>query len=117
MEDPTQDAAELRRTMYISALWFAAALLSGTVTTAVLMASGWRPYRLAALPEVIWWAGTAVSSVGTVLLAWAGCPVTKQGAAEADRNKSLAVRVGVAAFLAGIATASIVELCSPAMHG
>jgi hypothetical protein len=117
MEDPTQEAAELRRTMYIAALWFAAALLSGTVTTAVLMSSGWRPYRLAVLPEVIWWTGTAVSCIGAVLLAWAGCPVARPGRAQENRNKALTVRIGVGSFLAGIGTASIVELCSPAIFG
>jgi cation transport ATPase len=114
MDDPTQDAAELRRTMYIAALWFAAALLSGTITTAILMASGWRPYRLAAFPDAVWIAGTSVASLGTVLLAWAGCPITKKGLAEEDKRKSLAVRIGIAAFIGGTAMASIVELSSPA---
>jgi cation transport ATPase len=113
MEDPTQDAAELRRTMYIGALWFAASLLSGTITTAVLMASGWRPYRLADFPEAVWLAGTSVAVVGTILLAWAGCPITNQGLVEEIRRKSLVVRIGVAAFIGGTAVASIVELSSP----
>jgi hypothetical protein len=114
MDAPTRDAAELRRTMYIAALWFAAALLSGTITTAMLIASGWRPYRLAAFPDAIWVAGTSIAALGTVLLAWAGCPVTKRGIVEEDRRKSLVVRVGIAAFIVGTAMASIVELSSPA---
>ena len=117
MDDPTQGAAELRRTMYIAALWFAAALLSGTVTMAMLMASGWRPYRLAAFPDATWIAGTSMAALGTVLLAWAGCPVTRKGVAEEDRRKSLVVRVGIAAFIIGTAAASVVELSSPVHLG
>jgi hypothetical protein len=113
MTNPTESAAELRRTMYIAALWFAAALLSGTITTALLMASGWRPYRLAAFPAAMWVAGTSIAAAGTVLLAWAGCPVTKKGVREEDSRKSLVVRVGIAAFIVGTAVSSIVELSSP----
>jgi hypothetical protein len=113
MEDPTQDAAELRRTMYIAALWFAAALISGTITTAMLMASGWRPYRLAVFPDAIWVTGTSIAALGTVLLAWAGCPITKHAVVEEDKRKSLVVRAGIAAFIVGTAMASIVELSSP----
>jgi hypothetical protein len=116
MDDPTADAAELRRTMYISAFWFVGALLSGTVTTAMLIASGWRPYRLDLLPEIIWWLATAVSASGTVLLAWAGCPITKHGVGQESHSKSMTVRIGIVAFLAGIAVASVVELCSPVAH-
>ena len=117
MDDPTQGAAELRRTMYIAALWFAAAMLSGTITTAMLMASGWRPYRLTTFPDAIWIAGTSVAALGTVLLAWAGCPITKKSVAEEDRRKSLVVRVGIAAFIVGTAVASLVELSSPVHLG
>jgi hypothetical protein len=113
MENPIESAAELRRTMYIAALWFAAALLSGTVTTAMLMASGWRPYRLAAFPDMMWVVGTSIAALGTVLLAWAGCPVTKKSVGKEDSRKSLVVRVGIAAFIVGTAMASIVELSSP----
>jgi hypothetical protein len=117
MDDPTQGAAELRRTMYIAALWFAAALLSGTITTAMLIASGWRPYRLAAFPGAIWIVGTSAAALGTVLLAWAGCPITKESVAEEDRRKSLVVRIGIAAFIVGTAAASVVELSSPVHLG
>ena len=99
--------------MYIAALWFAAALLSGTITTALLMASGWRPYRLAAFPEAVWLAGTAVAAAGTVLLAWAGCPITKKGLVDENRRKSVTVRMGIGAFILGTAVASVVELWSP----
>jgi hypothetical protein len=112
MDDPTQGAAELRRTMYIAALWFVA-LLSGTITTAMLLASGWRPYRLAAFSDAIWIAGTSAAALGTVLLAWAGCPITKKSVAEEDRRKSLVVRIGIAAFIVGTAAATVVELSSP----
>lgn len=113
MEDPTHDAAELRRTTYIAALWFAAAVISGTITTAMLLASGWRPYNLSPLPEAIWLAGTVIASAGTVLLAWAGCPVTSLGVAQENRRKTLTVRIGIVAFMVGIAVASAVELFSP----
>ena len=116
VDDPTRDAAELRRTMYIAALWFAAALLSGTVTTAILMSTGWRPYRLPLVAEIIWLVSTGVSVLGTVLLAWAGCPVTNSGVHEENRRKSLTVRVGTVAFLVGTAAASLVELFTPVQH-
>jgi cation transport ATPase len=116
MEDLTQDATELRRTTYIAALWFAAALLSGTVTTAILLAGGWRPYRLDVLPGATWLAATAVAAAGTVLLAWAGCPVFPREGATEHHRKSLTIRVGIVAFLAGTAVASSVELFSPALH-
>jgi multisubunit Na+/H+ antiporter MnhB subunit len=113
MDDPTTDAAELRRTMYISALWFAAAVVCGTVTTAILMASGWRPYRLTPFPETAWVIGAIISVIGTVLLAWAGCPVTSRGLGDENKRKTLVIRLGIVAFMLGIALASVVELLSP----
>jgi cation transport ATPase len=111
--DPTRDDAELQRTMYIAAFWFAAALISGTVTTAILMSTGWRPYRLPLGSEAVWLVSTGVSVLGTVLLAWAGCPVTKRGVRQENGRKSLTVRLGIVAFLVGIAAASLVELFGP----
>jgi hypothetical protein len=117
MEDPTDDAAELRRTMYIAAFWFAATLISGTVTTAILLASGWRPAQLSAFGQASWFTGTGLATIGTVLLAWAGCPVTPRGVAKENAHKTITVRIGIAAVLVGMALASAVELASPARMG
>ena len=106
----------MRRTMYIAGMWFAAALLSGTVTTAILMWTGWRPYRLPLAAEIIWLAASGVASLGTVLLAWAGCPVTNSGVREENQRKSLTVRIGIVTFMVGIAAASLVELFTPVQH-
>lgn len=117
MNDPTTSAPELQRTMFIAALWFTAALLSGTITTAMLLAAGWRPYLLDPLPRTIWLASGAVAVVGTVLLAWAGCPVTKRGVESENTRKSITVRIGIVAFMAGIGVASLVELFTPPVGG
>lgn len=88
-------------------------MLSGTVTTAILMSTGWRPYRLPLPMEVIWLAGTGLACLGTVLLALAACPVSSPRGESATRRRWLILRLGLALFLVGTAVASVVELFTP----
>jgi hypothetical protein len=97
----------------LAAALFAAALLSGTITTAILMSSGFRPYRLDPLPAALWLSGTGLAVIGTALLGWASCPPLGAGARASVPPRSLVIRVGMAVFLVGMGAASLVELFSP----
>jgi hypothetical protein len=116
-ESFTSTTAELRRIDFTGTIWFAAAIVATAVPLGSLLAANWRPSELPPPLGALWWIGAALTLVGTAALAWAGCPVLGFTPEEADRQKSLCVRAGVALYLGGTVIAALSLIASPAPLG
>jgi hypothetical protein len=105
-----RDDALLRHVVSTGSIWFAAAAVTAAVGTTGLLAAGWRPGDLPALAEVAWWAGAVLVVLGSFGLAWAGCPVVTDDPGSAAARKSLSIRAGLVAFLAGMVVSALAVL-------
>lgn len=109
----TSLAAELNRIDFTGTIWFGATAIASTVPLAILLASGWRPGDLLPILAALWWLGAVAAASGVAALAWAGCPVLGFSMAEADRQKSLCIRLGVLLYIAGTTVGGAAILLSP----
>jgi hypothetical protein len=75
-----------------------------------LLASGWRPREQPPLVDAAWWVGALLALAGALGLAWAGCPVVTDAPPRAAQRKSLSVRAGLVAFVAGMTLAALAVL-------
>jgi hypothetical protein len=104
----------VQRIMRTGTVWFAAAVGTVGVFLGLVLASGWRPTRLAAPDQVLWWIGALVVVLSIGLLGWSGCPILEVDVPTADRNKTRAMQWGTAMFIAGGALAATALLLGPA---
>ena len=108
----TSLAAELNRIDFTGTIWFGATAIASTVPLAILLASGWRPGDLSPILAAVWWLGAVATASGIAALAWAGCPVLGFSMTEADRQKSLCIRLGTLLYIAGTIVAGAAILLS-----
>ncbi|MBW4040765.1 MAG: hypothetical protein HIU86_01370 [Acidobacteria bacterium] len=104
----------VQRIMRTGTVWFATAVGTVGVFLGLVLASGWRPARLAAPDQVLWWIGTLLVVVSIGLLGWSGCPVLEVDVPTADRNKTRTMQWGTALFIIGGALAATALLVSTA---
>lgn len=104
----------VQRIMRTGTVWFAAAVGAVGVFLGLVLASGWRPMRLAAPDQVLWWVGALVVVGAIGLLGWSGCPILEVDVPTADRNKTRTMQWGTALFIIGGALAATAVLLSPA---
>ena len=96
----------VQRIMRTGTVWFAAAVGTVGVFLGLVLASGWRPARLAAPDQVLWWIGALVVVLSIGLLGWSGCPILEVDVPTADRNKTRTMQWGTALFIIGGALAA-----------
>lgn len=111
-EDLMSAYSELRRIDRTGTIWFAAALLAVSLHVAALLLSGWRPSDLPATAAAAWWIGATLVGVGLAGIGYAGCPIYWGDVPTAHRQKSVAIRGGLAMFLIGSFTAVVALLAS-----
>ena len=102
----------VQRIMRTGTVWFAAAIGTVGVFLGLVLASGWRPARLAAPDQVLWWIGALVVVLSIGLLGWSGCPILEVDVPTADRNKTRTMQWGTALFIIGGALAATALLLS-----
>jgi hypothetical protein len=104
----------VQRIMRTGTVWFAAAVGTVGVFLGLVLASGWRPARLAMPDQVLWWIGAVVVVLSIGLLGWSGCPILEVDVPTADRNKTRTMQWGTALFIIGGALAAVALLLGPA---
>jgi hypothetical protein len=102
----------VQRIMRTGTVWFAAAVGTVGVFLGLVLASGWRPARLAAPDQVLWWIGALVVVLSIGLLGWSGCPILEVDVPTADRNKTRTMQWGTALFIIGGALSALALLLS-----
>ena len=119
--ESTRDVHELMtpevnvlRIMRTGTVWFASAIGTVGLFLGLVLASGWRPTRLAGPDQVLWWAGALVVVASIGLLGWSGCPILEVDVPTADRNKTRTMQWGTALFIIGGALAATALLLGPA---
>ena len=103
----------LQRIMWTGTIWFTAAVGSIALVLGLLLSSGWRPYDLPLGAEVLWWFGSAVTTLSVGLIGWSGCPILEVSVPVADKNKSRTMQFGTAMFIAGGAISLFAVLLGP----
>jgi hypothetical protein len=103
----------LQRIMWTGTIWFTAAVGSIAVVLGLLLSSGWRPYDLPLGAEVLWWFGSAVTTLSVGLIGWSGCPILEVSVPVADKNKSRTMQFGTAMFIGGGAISLFAVLLGP----
>lgn len=103
----------VQRIMRTGTVWFAAAVGTVGVFLGLVLASGWRPARLPAPDQVLWWIGALVVVLSIGLLGWSGCPILEVDVPTADRNKTRTMQWGTALFIIGGALTATALLLGP----
>jgi hypothetical protein len=103
----------VQRIMSTGTVWFAAAVGTVGVFLGLVLASGWRPTRLAEPDQILWWVGALVVVLSIGLLGWSGCPILEVDVPTADRNKTRTMQWGTAMFIVGGALAVVALLLGP----
>jgi len=103
----------VQRIMWTGTIWFTAAVGSIALVLGMLLSSGWRPYDLPLGAEVLWWFGSALTTLSVGLIGWSGCPILEVSVPVADKNKSRTMQFGTAFFIAGGAISLFAVLLGP----
>lgn len=111
-EDLMSASSELARIDRTGSMWFAAGLLAVALPVAALLHGGWRPVDLPEASAVAWWVGAILVGIGLSCIGYAGCPIYWGDVRAAHRQKSVAIRTGLALFLTGSFTALVAVLAA-----
>lgn len=112
MMDPEPN---VQRIMWTGTIWFAAVIVSISLSIGMLLSAGWRPSVLPEPLQAIWWVGAFAVALSVGLIGWSGCPILEVSVPVASRNKSRTMQFGTFLFIMGGAIAVGVELLGPAV--
>ncbi len=92
---------EVQRIDRVGSLWFAATVLASSIALLGLVTTGFHPASLGGDGEIAWWIGATLNALGLGALGYAGCPIYWGSVETAHRQKSVAIRAGLALYLLG----------------
>ncbi|RIX28606.1 hypothetical protein [Amnibacterium setariae] len=113
LHDLMTPEVNVQRIMRTGTVWFSVAVGTVGVVLGLVLASGWRPARLPAPDQLLWWVGALVVVLSIGLLGWSGCPILEVDVPTADRNKTRTMQWGTALFIIGGALAATALLLGP----